>query len=207
VQSHLVALHSLLRSAAQQASVLPQRLAQIGAEVARQACGGAWVLEAAPRWQPRELRLLDPAGGSERVRTVPWEDARELQVLASRPRPCGYWLAADALEAVTRLRRLGVTVRSLTAALPLQVQRYRPTALALADEPGRGRTPSRHLAVALEDATLEAPAGSHYVPLDQPLANLIASALEPDTPYSWYAQQLLPRLDALARVTAPPPAP
>lgn len=230
VRSHLVALHSLLRSAAGPVAELPaavaaasaasaasapastvappplaQQLAQIGAGVAQQACGGDWVLRTAPTRQRRQVLLLDPASGDELVFDAAWEDGRALQALATRARPCGYWLAADATEAVTRLRRLGASVRTLTAPLALQVQRYVQTSLALAaPTDARAQPPTRHVAVALEAGTLQAPAGSYYVPLDQPLANLIASALEPDTPFSWYAHHLLPRLDALQRVTLAP---
>ena len=49
-----------------------------------------------------------------------------------------------------------------------------------------------------------APAGSWYVSLDQPMANLVIAALEPDTPSSYFANRLLPTLDAVLRVRAPP---
>ena len=56
----------------------------------------------------------------------------------------------------------------------------------------------------LVDERLLAPAGSHYVPLDQPLANLAWVALEPDTADSFFAHRLLGDLAQLARVTARP---
>jgi hypothetical protein len=49
-----------------------------------------------------------------------------------------------------------------------------------------------------------APAGSWYVPLDQPLANLVVAALEPDTPNSFFANRIVPTLDAVMRVRTPP---
>ena len=51
-----------------------------------------------------------------------------------------------------------------------------------------------------------APADSWYVPLDQPLAHLAVAALEPDTPSSYFANRLLPSLDSVLRVRAPPAA-
>lgn len=207
VHSHVVALHSLLRSAAAQAATLPGALAAVGAEVSAQACTGGLVLDAEPTRRTRELLLLDPDTGADRPVQVEWDDMLALQPRAVRPRPCGYWLAADATEAVARLHRLGVRVHTLPAAQALQVERYVETLRADTGPrpPGAGAdgVPQR-VAVALAPATLQAPAGSFYVPLDQPLANLVAAALEPDTTHAWFTHRLLPRLDAVQRVVAPP---
>ena len=64
--------------------------------------------------------------------------------------------------------------------------------------------PVLRVTVALEPGTLLAPAGSFYVPLDQPLAHLVTAALEPDTQNSWFAHHLVPRLEAVQRVMAAP---
>jgi hypothetical protein len=48
--------------------------------------------------------------------------------------------------------------------------------------------------------------GSYYVPLNQPLANLVIAALEPDSQSSFFANQLLPQLQSTLRVTAVPQA-
>ena len=51
---------------------------------------------------------------------------------------------------------------------------------------------------------LAAPAGSYYVSLEQPLANLAIAALEPDTQNSFFANRLLRSLDDAARVMTKP---
>lgn len=209
VHVQLVALDSLLHSAAALAGPLQGQLQDIAREVAALACGGTLVLEAAPTRRRREITLIDPATGADKTLSVDWDDALQLHPLATRARPCGYWLAGDAGAAVSRLHTLGVTVRTLPAATRLHVERYHETARA---EGERGETPGRvgpqlplqRITVALEAQWLDAAAGSFYVPLDQPLAHLITAALEPDTAHSWYAQHLLPRLDAVVRVLAPP---
>ena len=48
------------------------------------------------------------------------------------------------------------------------------------------------------------PAGSYYVPLNQPLANLAVAALEPDTQNSYFANRLIHQLEDTARVMASP---
>ena len=62
----------------------------------------------------------------------------------------------------------------------------------------------RLVQVGTDAVPLTVPAGSWWVPLDQPLANLVAAALEPDTPGSWYAHRVLPTLESAARVMAKP---
>jgi len=47
-------------------------------------------------------------------------------------------------------------------------------------------------------------AGSYYVPLDQPLANLAIAALEPDTQNSYYANGVVASAANEARVLARP---
>ena len=45
-------------------------------------------------------------------------------------------------------------------------------------------------------------AGSYYVPLSQPLANLAIAALEPDSPHSYFANGIVSELGKQARVMA-----
>ena len=48
------------------------------------------------------------------------------------------------------------------------------------------------------------PAGSFYVPLNQPRANLAVAALEPDTQNSYFANHLIEELGNTARIMSPP---
>ncbi|MBK9529189.1 MAG: hypothetical protein IPO41_12910 [Acidobacteria bacterium] len=63
---------------------------------------------------------------------------------------------------------------------------------------------ARLVQVTTDTVRLPVPAGSWWVPLDQPLAQLVAAALEPDSPSSWYANRLLPTLASAARVLVVP---
>jgi hypothetical protein len=209
VHSHIVAIHSLLASAAAQADTLLALQAQVAAEVAGQACQGLFTVEGRPTREQRDIRLLDPDTGADKTLRVDWDSALKIEPLRTRARPCGYWLAPTATAAVTRLHQLGVLVRTLPAEQALRVERYRETARgegARLDTLGRVRDPYTVLqvSVALEPGLLQAPAGSFYVPLDQPLAPLVVAALEPDTPSSWFAHRLLPGLEAVQRVMARP---
>ena len=53
-------------------------------------------------------------------------------------------------------------------------------------------------------SAIDVPAGSFYVPLSQPRANLAIAALEPDTQNSYFANRLIDELGHTARVMSPP---
>ena len=58
--------------------------------------------------------------------------------------------------------------------------------------------------VALAPALIDAVAGSYYVGLDQPLANLVVAALEPDTQNSFVTSRIVDSVSAGARVLKRP---
>jgi hypothetical protein len=206
VHTHVVALGSLLRSAAQHAAELKALQSRLDEQVADLACTGQVVLSAAPARSWRPLVLIDAETGEDKTVLVDWGSALDLVPLASRARPCGYWLAADAGEAVQRLHQLGVEVRTILAGQRLQGQRYREQAAADPPEPDDLDPSSRlrRISVSLEPDSFEPPEGSFYVPLNQPRAHLVVAALEPDAPSSWFAHGIVPRLSMVQRVTTPP---
>jgi hypothetical protein len=212
VHTHVVAVSSVLQSAARQSDRLMALRRAVDDEVAQQACRGEAVVEAAATATQRELAMLDPATGADKLVPVVWDSALALRVLKTRPRPCGYWLAADADEAVRKLRSLGVTVLSLQRDATLAGERWRETARSeAARQDVRGTIADAgssvlRVQVALDGQPLPVPAGSYYVPLDQPLANLVIAAMEPDTQNSYFANRLLPSLDRAARVMQRPDA-
>src|SRR5207247_2452831 len=117
-------------------------------------------------------------------------------------------LAADAEDAVRTLRELGVNVQRLSAGANLTAERWRETARSEgARQDVRGTIADAGSAVirvqvALAPQPLAAPAGSYYVSLEQPLANLAVAALEPDTQNSFFANRLLRSLDDVPRAAA-----
>jgi hypothetical protein len=212
IHTHVVAQRNILESAARHADALLALRREIEAEISAQACRGEAVVMAGQTPTQRELLFIDPATGADKPVTVDWNSSLELRVLRARARPCGYWLAADATDAVQRLRSLGLTVQRFDAPAELQAEAWRETARGESPRPDvRGSAADAgativNVAVALEPKRLGAPAGSYYVPLDQPLANLAIAALEPDTQNSYFANRLLPALDRAARVMARPEA-
>jgi len=211
VHSQVVALRSILESAARHADDLRSLQAGADAEVRASACRGDAVVLASQTPERRVVRFLHPDTGADLPLDVDWRSSLTLRPLIVRARPCAYWLAADAGATVDRLRALGLTVRRLDTATPLVAEAYRETGRdsgerddvrgSIVDAGGIVR-----VQVALESAApFSAPAGSFVVPLDQPLANLALVALEPDTQNSYFAHCLLARLEQLRRVRAMPP--
>ena len=155
------------------------------------------------------LRLLDPQTGTDKTVSVAWDSSLELQVLKSRARPCGYWLAYTEREAMLRLRALGLSVQRVDANGVVRGETYRETSRATvsrSDSPpgladGGGVTLVQVEAV---PALVDVVPGSWYVPLDQPLAHLAVAALEPDTPSSYLAGGVVSRVGGVARVLARP---
>ncbi|HEV8311520.1 MAG TPA: M14 family metallopeptidase [Burkholderiaceae bacterium] len=210
VHTQVVAASSVLRSAARQADALLAARRSADAEVAAQACRGEAIVEAGATSEQRDLVVLDPVSGADKSLPLVWDSSLTLRVLKSRPRPCGYWLGADAEDAVRTLRELGVNVQRLGAAQTLSAERWRETARSEgARQDVRGTIADAggaviRVQVALAPQPLAAPPSSYYVSLEQPLANLAIAALEPDTQNSFFANRLLRSLDDAARVTTKP---
>ncbi len=209
VQTHLVAMGSVLHSAADRAADLVKLRDFVDHDVSALACRGEVVVEAAATPSEYALTMLDPLTGADKVVNVAWDSALELRTLKQRARPCGYWLGAGETDAVQRLRARGVIVQRIDDKGVVRGELYRETARetgvrqdvrgALFDAGGVLR-----LQVETQPALLDVVPGSWYVPLDQPLANLIVAALEPDTQNSYLANRIVTDLAAQARVMAKP---
>ena len=208
VHTQITALASVLKSAAEHAADLQKLRRFVDAEVAAKACLGEVIVEATATRGEYDLLMLDPTTGADKRITVAWDSALELVPIKQRARPCGYWLGADQADAVRHLRVLGVQVQRIDEASVLRAEAYTQTAReieargALSDAAGVLR-----VSVGLKAALVDAEVGSYYVGLDQPLANLIVAALEPDTRNSFVANRLVTDVSALARVTQRPDAP
>jgi len=210
VHTHVVAVTSVLNSAAARATDLAKLRRFIDADVAAQACKGQLVVEAVATPSEYALLMLDPVSGADKTVNVAWDSALQLAQQRQRARPCGYWLGADQLDAVLRLRGLGVRVMRLDASGLLRAEAYTETARetgARADVRGTiadAQGTALRVRVALQPLLIEVSAGSYYVPLDQPLANLVVAALEPDTQNSYLANRIVGSVDVQARVLGRP---
>jgi len=208
VQTHVVAASAILEAAARRAGDLEKLREFVDKEVAGFACRGDVVVEAGPTPSEHQLLMLYPVTGADKPVTVAWDSALALRPLKVRARPCGYWLSEREADAVRRLRALGIQVLRLDQDGELRGEEYR--------ELGRESGPRQDVRgplgegdvirarVQVVPALLDVRAGSYYVPLDQPLANLAVAALEPDTQNSYFANGVIERAANEARVMARP---
>jgi len=223
VYTHLVAMRAMLDAAADNAEALLALERRLRGEVAAAAGHGTLIVAGAASPATHTLDLVDPETGADRAVDVDWRSALDIKPRLTRSRPFGYLLPASEAAAARRLVDLGATVMRLdgAAAVTVDGERYRITRAQESRKDDVRRNdedaPSRivQIATATEPARVALAAGDYFVPLDQPLANVIAAALEPDTQSSYAANHLLtlpeivagtPAFLPLFRVTAPPPA-
>ena len=209
VHSHVVAITSILTSTANRSADLLKLRQFVAADVSAKACQGEMIVEAAATSSEYNLTMLDPQTGADKKLAVAWDSALELTPVKRRARPCGYWLRADQIDAVLRLRGLGVVVHKLDDPGALRGESYRETAREMGVRSDvRGSIADAggvlNVKVALVPALIDVPAGSYYVGLDQPLANLVAAALEPDTQNSYVTNGVVSGVDGEARVLLRP---
>lgn len=197
VDVDVVAVRSVLGSAAVHAADLVKLRQFVDRDVAAQACHGEAAIEAAPTPSEKSLAMLDAATGAIRRVTVAWDSTLELRIVKSRPRPCGYWLAASESDAVRRLRLLGLDVQQVDEAGEVRGETYRETGREPAAGYGDG---GQRLRVQTAPVLLDVAPGSYYVSLEQPLANLAIAALEPESPAGYAAHGVIASVAAEARV-------
>ena len=201
VQAQVVAVGSVLASAARHAEDLTKLRQFVDRETVAFACQGQVVVEAAPTPSEYNYAMIDAGSGEVKRLTVAWESALQLRTLKSRARPCGYWLAPSESEAVRRLRLLGVEVRQLDELGELRAEGYRE----IAREPVAGGSDgATRLRVQVQPALLDAAARGYYVSLEQPLAHLVVAALEADAPGSFASGGVIADVAAEARILVRP---
>ncbi len=213
VRTHELTMEALLRTTAASPSEILALTRGAANDVALTACRGDYVVESDATRTTHTLTFLDPVTAADKNVEVPWRSALDIRTVRKRPRACGYFLDGEQREAAVRLRDLGIVVEQLAAPLAIRVERYRIVKTAesrRADGRGAIDDPEGVLRFAVETEPFDAyvPAGTYYISLEQPLANLVAAALEPDSQNSFAANRLLPGMDerTVLRAVALPPA-
>jgi hypothetical protein len=213
VRTQEVTMEALIRTTAAYPDEVLSLTRAAARATAAAACNGDYVVESDATRTIQELRFLDPATGVAKDIEVPWRSALDIRALRTRPRPCGYFLDRTQRDAAMRLLELGVVIEQLTAPVQIRAERFRVLGSEQSRRAdGRGAIDDPegvlHITVATEAIDVNLPEGTYYVPLDQPLANLVAAALEPDSQNSFAANRLLPLTEdrTTLRALAPPVA-
>jgi Zinc carboxypeptidase len=213
VHTHVTALRSVLASTAQRAGELNQLRPFVEKEIIALACRQPAVVEAAPTPAQYDLMVLDPNTGLDKTLAVDWDSSLSLRTVKTRIRPCGYWLSATSTAAVDKLRLHGVQVMRVTESGSVLGDSYRELSRSTGERAEMGADVSGTAAaslpvvkaqVSLVRGVVDVPRGSFYVPMNQPLGSVALAALEPDTPSSFFANQVLAELQGVVRVMTEP---
>ena len=197
VNTHLVAMNSILASAARNADALLALGRRVREEVSSAAGKGDIVVSGVATATKHTLELIDPQSGEDKRVEVEWRSALDIQIRLKRSRPFGYMLPASESNAAKHLRTLGVSVLRLNEDAAVNVERYRVTEAQEAKKEDVRRNDEEgavnvvRITTVTEAAIVPAHPGDFYVPLDQPLANVITAALEPETQSSYAANRVL----------------
>ncbi len=196
VHSHVVASLAVIKAAGAKGPSLVQAVEAAAKASAHNACKGELVIRARASASKESLVFIDAVTGADRTEVVDWRSALKPDLVATRTRPCGYWLGPDQADVVRKLEELGVTVMALGQDRQATVEAYR-----VISEKGGQRTDARgaiaasqairELTLDLERKTLRLPAGGWFVSLNQALGNLTAAALEPDSQNSYAANHVM----------------
>lgn len=194
VHTLVTAATRILHATAERTKDLIDVQSYMARQTASLACRQSLVIRAQQTREQRTLDMIQPDTGADLPVRVDWDSSLQISPTLSRQRSCGYWLSANAQPAVERLQLLG-----------LQVLKVAESGQVIADSYNETRSTTQgNPAYTLTRGAVQAPVGSFYVSMNQPLAHLAAAALEPDTPYSYLTKGLVPTLTDLARVVNPP---
>jgi hypothetical protein len=141
--------------------------------------------------------FVDPSTGADKPVSVAWLSSLHIEPVLTRARPAGYLLSGTTPETIEVLTRAGITMRTVTRAATIEAIRYRVDAIATgAKEDGRGDDTGAGAIVkgvySLSQETFSIGPGDIYIPLDQPLAGLVAALLEPESDAGLVANRLVP---------------
>ncbi|MFC3148637.1 M14 family metallopeptidase [Piscinibacterium candidicorallinum] len=184
VGAHVLAASALIRTAATNVEALRRANA-----AARNGWTGDITVDYESRREVREVPVIDALTGEDRNLRVDFINTLQVTPSIRRSIPVGYILGPDQEAAAQRLAQHGLRVVRLYSATDANVERFiMRTPRNEAPEQG---VPGDRVVVDTQTVTLNMPAGSFLVPMNQPLARVAAVALEPDAPGSFVATKLI----------------
>ena len=138
-----------------------------------------------------DLPLINAESGALMATPVRMIDSRDIRPVDVRPRPAGYLVLRGAKDVAERLGLNEVRVREVATGSPQDVEAYRVTWTG-SRKRREAINPDQSVRVTIEKKTMDVPAGTLFVPMDQPAAGSAAAALEPDSPGSYVGGGVIP---------------
>jgi hypothetical protein len=189
VATHVLAARAVLSAAAGEGAKLKQAI-EAGRKAAAEASAPLVVAARIPA-NDLAIPLIHPDTADRKDVTVKFQDSRRIEPTVTRPRAAGYVLTGQQAGAVERLRLNGVVTCRLAAGAEIAVEAYALTAIAATA--GRETiNPDATLKATLAPKSLKLSADAILVPMAQPAAGIVASAMEPDSPGSYLATGVIP---------------
>lgn len=195
VHTHMVAISSLLNTAAANAGELIRTVEAARADTVRagrdpQPQDMIAVKLKSPVIKQR-LAMLDPQSGALKEIEVDWSDSLNVAAEIARVRPFAYVMPPVFHQIAERLMLSGIEVQRLNKPVELDVETFQVTDRRASGTYIEGRIIST---VSTETAMkrIRFPAGSYVYRMAQPNANVIAVALEPESPSSFVSFGMIP---------------
>jgi hypothetical protein len=189
VATHYLLARAVLRTTAANPRTLLRRLAE-----ARQAAASdrrALVVSHEEGERRIALPLIDPQTGASRPTRVELVDSRDIHPIDVRTRPRGYLVLHDAGGLADRLSLNEVHSCATAATKSVAVEAY-DVAPNGANTKREAINPEQSVRVRVSTKMIDVPAGALFVPISQPAAGIVASALEPDSPGSYIGAGVIP---------------
>lgn len=197
VWTQFVAMRAMVHKAASQADSLITLTRGVRNQVAKESGQGEIVVKGKATKGKHEVTLLDVKTGAPKTFDADWRSSLNIAPLITRTRPWGYLLSPDQRASVEKLRELGVNVYSVKKGQDVSVERYDVVTLKegkkfdVTGKVGAVGNNMVEVTTRLEKTTLSEVINFWYIPLNQPLANLVIAALEPETQSSFVANGII----------------
>ena len=195
VHTHYVVLASVLRTAAENAEEVRRVVRDARAEVVRKgrspAADDLVAVTLKNSARPQKLTMADPETGEPKEIEVEWIDPREAQAGLARARPYAYLLLPSYAEVARRLRLSGIQVKRLDKPTEIEVERFEVTERKSGSLFIEGHIRSS-VSTEVRTAKRLFPRGTFVLTMDQPGANVLVAALEPESDSSFVALGMIP---------------
>ena len=193
VHAHYVAIASMLNTTADNASQVMNTVRAARMAVAHPASSSATDIAVTSK-NPlvrQKLAMRDPQTGELSQVEVEWDDSLAAKPELVRKRPFAYVMPPAYADVARRLAYSGIEVRRLHQPLTLEVESYQVTGKRVDTAYYEGRI-RNNVTTEVVTKSMEFAAGSYVYAMTQPNANVIAAALEPESPSSFVTFGIVP---------------
>ncbi len=195
VHTHVVAITSLLNTAATNAGELIKTVAAARADTVRSGRdpqpGDTVAVTVKSPVVRQKLAMLDPQSGALKEIEVDWSDSLAAVADITRARPWAYVMPPVFHDVAERLMLSGIEVSRLNKPVELDVESFQVTDRRPSTTYVEGRITNR-VTTEVAPKRVRFPAGSYVYRMAQPNANVIAVALEPESPSSFVSFGMIP---------------